>query len=97
MLDLSDLQHLSRVYADLGGAVSSQLDSLIERHASSEAPIEELIDEGELNPNALSLMRPWLEAADGLGTDAAFEILELIENYEREAAEWRASYGEAQR
>lgn len=54
MSDSYDAMRLARAYAKLGDAVGSQIDSVVEADGDARE-LDRLVEEGELNPNAVQL------------------------------------------
>lgn len=69
----------AQAYSDLGWAVTDQFRAIIEASADPEeyASLEE---RGELNPNAVAMIRDWLRAYPDAFEDAA-EIADAIDEY----------------
>lgn len=77
-MDLALLIEICNLYTRLGWAVQEQLDSLLQEELSVEA-----IEEGDYNPNALSLIAMFLGRLEGKVDDDVYEeaedLIRLIE------------------
>jgi len=77
-MTLEELIRLSKSYANLGGAIQEQLDTVV----------EDDMNEDNINLNALDYIRGWLQDADGIDpelSDDIGDVLDRIHDYENEA------------
>lgn len=75
--DLSALIEISRVYAELGSAITDQLDEVTQAWYQGEDAFEEAVC--NCNINALGYVRRYLEDVERLGGDMGDEARELNE------------------
>lgn len=81
-LNLTDAIDFAREYAAEGDAVTEQLDSIMDADAFTHDALDELSDEGHLNPNAVARI------ADLLGRAVRDEIIDLPETKVAALREW---------
>jgi len=77
-MTLEELVRLSKGYANLGGAIQEQLDTVM----------EDDMNEDNINLNALDYIQGWLQDADSIDPELSEDIsnaLDRIYNYESEA------------
>lgn len=90
MMDLFELVLVAQKYADMGDAVGGQVSKILEV-VTTEGDVQDLVEEGELNPNVLRYATDLLRAIQRLGnedlTEQAQEILTAIADWEESSNE----------